>query len=241
MTVDGHPAELDLLAYAEGDLAHGAARDLEAHLAACPECAAAVEAQRSMRALLRAEPLLSLDVDEVRAVVRALPPRLQPTPWWRRRPAGRQLLVLAPAGGLAVAAAVAAVVVALPGGGGPAPTALQAPAAKESATGPAAGAAAGSDAAASAAAGARSAPATPEGTATAAYGSAGPAPAAAADGLPLLRAVAGQPEEVAARLRAAGLEVTVEDGSVVVRGADGERAREVLADVPAGPVRVVTR
>jgi hypothetical protein len=46
---------------------------------------------------------------------------------------------------------------------------------------------------------------------------------------------------VVARLKAAGVTATVEAGAVVVREADGARARKALASLPAGPVRVVTR
>ena len=72
-----------------------------------------------------------------------------------------------------------------------------------------------------------------------------PAAAAAAAALPagttLLRAVAGTPEAVVERLRAQGVAAGVEDGVVVVRGADGARARKALAALPEGPVRVSAR
>lgn len=117
--VDGHPAELDLLALVEGDSVQAEARAVEAHLAGCAECRAALEAQRMARALLRAAQLVELPAASVRELVRSLPAHPQPLAWWRKRPA----LVLVPALGVAAAAAAVALTV---GGGGkvPPPAAL---------------------------------------------------------------------------------------------------------------------
>ena len=245
MTVAGHPAELELLALVEGELSRGAARAVEQHLGACATCRTAVETQQAMRAVLRGAPAgFTLAPEEVRALVRALPahplsvhPR--PAPWWRRRPA----LVLAPAFGLAVAA-VAAVISLSNGTPEPRPTALKAAptAAAGAPAGPSTQAAPSARVAPSAKAappanGAPSARATPPATAG---GAAGAAVAATGPGA-LLAAVAGTPAQVVAFLRARGIVATVQAAQVLVREADGPRARAALAGRPSGPVRVLVR
>ncbi len=212
MTVARHPAELELLALVEGELSRGAAQVVEEHLGACAACRAAVEAQRAARALLRAAPAVPpLAPQEVQALVRALPAHARPTPWWRSRP----VLVGAPALGLAVAAA--AVVISLSNGTPESrPTALEA---------------------AAPATGAPSAKAVPPAAARAGYG----VPDAATGPGALLGAVAGTPARVVALLRARGIVATARDGQVLVREADGPRARAALATLPSGPVRVLVR
>jgi hypothetical protein len=46
---------------------------------------------------------------------------------------------------------------------------------------------------------------------------------------------------VIAFLLARGIVATVRDGQVLVREADGRRARAALATLPSGPVRVLVR
>ena len=124
----------------------------------------------------------------------------------------RAALVLTPALGLAIAVAV---VVSLSSG-----TRQPQPSAVEAA--PTVGAAA------QAAPSARQAPAT-----AVPYGDAGR--------LRPLTAVAGTPGRVIAFLLARGIVATVQDGQVLVREADGPRARAALAILPSGPVRVLVR
>ena len=240
MTVARHPAELELLALVEGELARGAARAVEEHLGACAACRSAVEAQRVVRAVLRGAPAVPpLAPQELQALVRSLPAHPRPTPWWRTRPA----LVGAPALGLAVAAV--AVVISLSNGTSePRPTVLAA------APTAAAGAQAGPSAqAAPAAGGAPAAKAAPPASATPSAkaaspdtvrGASGTAHAAIGPGA-LLGAVAGSPARVVALLRARGIATTTRDGQVLVREADGPRARAALAALPSGPVRVLVR
>ena len=221
MTMAEHPAELELLSLVEGELSRSEARALEAHLATCGVCRRAVEAQRGTRMLLRGAPAVPpLAPQQVRDLVRALPAHPRPRPWWRRRAA----LVLTPAFGLAIAAAV---VVALSNG-----TRQPQPSAVEPAptVGAAARAAPSAQLAPSASVGpsAQLAPAT-----TAPYGDAGR--------LRPLATVAGTPGRVIAFLRALGIVATMHDGQVLVRGADGPRARAALAILPSGPVRVLVR
>ena len=201
----GHPAELELLALVEGELTRGETRIAEAHLATCAVCRAAVEAQRGMRALLRGAPaVLPLAPLHLPDLVRALPARPRPTPWWRSRP----VLVLTPSLGLAVAVAV---VVSLSSG---TRQPLQRSAVEAA---PTAGVAAQA---------APSAKVVPHADA----GRPGP-----------LAAVAGTPARVIAFLLARGIVATVRDGQVLVREADGRRARAALATLPSGPVRVLVR
>ena len=71
-------------------------------------------------------------------------------------------------------------------------------------------------------------------------GASGTAHAAIGPGA-LLGAVAGSPARVVALLRARGIATTTRDGQVLVREADGPRARAALAALPSGPVRVLVR
>lgn len=234
-----HPADLELLALVEGELSRAEAGVLEAHLAACADCRVAVEAQRGARALLRAAPPVTpLAPQQVRDLVRALPPHPRPSPWWSRRPTVvwrlRPVHVLAPAGAAAVAVVLA---ISLSGGsepapapealGGPPPAALS----KEAPTGASAGASTGASAATAKAA--TPAAATPK------------APAATsltqADASVLLGRVEGPAARVVAFLKARGIAARVVDGRVTVRKTDGQRARKALASRPAGPVEVVSR
>ena len=216
MTVARHPAELELFALVEGELSRGAARAVEAHLGTCAACRGAAEAQRSTRALLRDAPAISpLAAQQVQALVRALPAHPRSAPWWRSRPA----LVLTPALGLAVA--VVAVVLSLSSG-----TRQSQPTAVEAAPTAAVGAQAGPSAKAAPEATQRAAAVAPD--------------ARRGPGSPLA-SVAGTPAQTVAFLRARGIVATAKDGQVLVREADGPRARAALAILPSGPVRVLVR
>ena len=211
---DLHPSELELLAHVEADLEGEERERVAAHVAACPTCAGTVAELETGRDALRASSLLE-PPPELRRRISADLDLEAPS---RRVYVSRLRLVtlLAP---VAIVFALVAAVAALQraggrddaGGGGD----------EAAATAPAAG---GEDADAGAGAG----EAPPESAEEGAEGAATP-----------LLSVMGPPSEVAARLRARGLEARVEPGRVVARGGSPSAVRRALAGRPSGTVDVV--
>jgi hypothetical protein len=68
-----HLHELDLLDFADGELDRARRREIEAHLATCPECAASLAEVESGRDALRSSALLQLPPERREAIRRALP------------------------------------------------------------------------------------------------------------------------------------------------------------------------
>jgi nucleotide-binding universal stress UspA family protein len=126
MMAENHPNELDLLAYAEGDLERVRRDAVSAHLETCPACAETVGRLELGREALRSAPMLELPA---RARAEILAGLLAPSPK-RRVPVGRLAVLLAVVALLA--GLTTAVVVSRPGETseeGAAPAAEQAPAA----------------------------------------------------------------------------------------------------------------
>jgi anti-sigma factor RsiW len=210
---DNHPAELDLLAYTEDELAAYEREALEGHLAACAACAEQVRLLATARDALRAAPLLELPEERRRETIASLPDRSDPWKLFRRL--RRPLLVAAP---VAAAAALVTVVVVsgLPsgGGGGDNDEAAEVAALEESAEDRAGDAGEAEEGA--------SAP-----MAQAALGE-------------LVTSVAGPPADVVRALADEGIEAEIVDGAVVAdaRAAD---VRSALAGRAGGPVDVYVR
>jgi hypothetical protein len=222
MMIEPHPHELELLDYVEDELPRERRRAVGAHVDSCPACRATVAELEGARAALRAAPELELPAEHRRRIDAALgregPERRA------RAPRRRLLAVLAAA---AVLAAVVAGIVGVTGGrddspaGGDAaaPQALEEEAEDEAAGGgQERNDALGEDAESGNEDGSRSS---------------GPLSAAGP-----VASVRGPAEEVAAALRARGLDARVEGERVLVRGARPRAVVRALEDRPPGPVAV---
>jgi len=107
---ENHPGELELLAYAEGELDPGDAT--AAHVAGCAECAERVRLLEHARTALRAAPLLELPAERRERLLGSLPEQ--------ERRARVPLRALAAVAALVVIAAALALAFHGHGGGGPA-------------------------------------------------------------------------------------------------------------------------
>jgi anti-sigma factor RsiW len=211
----GHPSDLELFEYVEGELGESEAAAVRAHVDGCPDCAAAVADVERGRAALRGAPQLVLPEATWRRTLSSL--GVQEAGEQRRRwTSGRLTAVLAPAA--AIAAAIVATVPVVSGGDGdngrtseaaPSVAAAQTQAAGDQAAG--GGAESGAIESATAALEAKPAP---------------------------LRQVAGTPDEIAAELELAGFDATVVEGGVEVTGATAEALTEALEGRADGPVPV---
>jgi hypothetical protein len=141
---EGHPDELDLLAYVDEGATTGRGREVAAHVAGCDSCGTAVRELQAARSALRSAPRLNLPADRRAGISRALDAHTAA----RRSYVSpmRFATLLAP---VAVAAAIAVAVVQFGDGGGGNGSAGRAeqPAADRAAPEASAGGGAGEDAA----------------------------------------------------------------------------------------------
>jgi hypothetical protein len=237
MMAGNHPNDIELLEYVEGDLDEQARAAVLAHLEDCETCAAEIGRLEHARSALQATPLLELPAGRRQQILESLPAQ-------EREPHGvrgfftrrRVLAVLAP---VAVAAAVVIAIVSVNDGGTEesaappeSPSVLNAEAAPPAEPAPAEPPASAEESAQAGAAAEDSGGEAQAPTAT--------SPSRSTD-VQTVRAplsVGGTPEEVVARLAAAGLTARAVGQGVEVENATEEEVAKLLEDLGPGAVSV---
>lgn len=221
MMAGGHPDDLTLLAYVEGELPASARGALAAHVAGCPTCAGTVHLLETSREALRSAPLLELPEARRREVLDRLPERRERLGFLEPFRHGLMRAVPALVALLLIGGIVA---LATQGRGGGDQEA-------------------GGDAALEAGGGETAEEAAPTEAAPNKGGGEGQTATDArmlkALGPPVAR-VQGPPRAVARRLREAGFQAVVRAGAVVVTG-QAAAVRSALESRPRGGVEVYVR